>query len=637
MPYRWFSFLLVVISILTYGLFSAWLGYYGDDWPGLYTLVSGGYASIIEHTSVDRPFWGAIVGGVHAILGDWPLAWQVYAIATRWLSAIAFFWLLTLLWPSRIREVSIIAILFVVYPGMLQVSKAFTYGTIWLQLTICLISFALMLLVAKQNTTGYKLTFVSIVFAVANWNINEYFLGLEALRPILLWTIISQGTRRQPITLMLKVWVPYLAALAIYFLYRIFWSTTTRTEVDPRLYLLQFLTNPNDSIIRMLEKVVPDIVEISVLSWSQVIHPSMAEFSAPSILFCWIVGVTAGIFVFLYFYFLKKRTETSYKSSILESDDNRWSSAVATIGLLAICFGMVPVWFSGQHYELSDGYGASRYALSGMVGAPILFYSLIHWIVRNENFRLFLVIVVISSSVAIHVKSAHSFREEWRDQKDTLWQITWRIPELRPGTTIWLQSDDWREGHPGDTTYSMPINIIYSSKGTSKNLDYWVTRVEIGDSFISNQKRVDNTTYHVANDLEFTGSVRESVVIMHSRPSCLKVLSSDDLYSSQVVESMQELIEISNVDLIGRSSHRDNTLPREIFGKEPEHDWCYFFQKADLARQFNDWEEIVDIGDKAISLGLKPKNKNEWLLFIDAYKRVGRLNDIEWLNNMFDL
>ena len=381
MPYRGFSFLLLVISILTYGLLATSLGYYGDDWPGFYTLISGGYAAIVEHTSVDRPFWGAILGGVYEVLGDSPLAWQAYAIATRWLSAIAFFWLLTLLWPSRLREVSILTILFVVYPGILQVSKAFTYGTIWLQLTICLISFALMLLVVRQKANAYKLTFVSILLAIANWNINEYFLGLEALRPILLWTIISQGNRRNSMTPMLKAWGPYLGALVIYFLYRLFWSTTTRAEVDPSLYFDKFLANPNDSIIRMLEKVVPDIVEISVLSWSQVIHPSMAEFSYPSINFSWIVGVTAGICVCLYFYFFKKQNEISTESSILELKDRRWSSDVAIIGLLAICFGMVPVWFSGQHYELSDGYGPSRYALSGIVGAPMLFYGLIHWII----------------------------------------------------------------------------------------------------------------------------------------------------------------------------------------------------------------------------------------------------------------
>ena len=105
----------------------------------------------------------------------------------------------------------------------------------------------------------------------------------------------------------------------------------------------------------------------------------------------------------------------------------------------------------------------------------------------------------------------------------------------------------------------------------------------------------------------------------------------------QVVGPMRELMKISNVDLIQRRSHRINILPREIFGQEPEHGWCYFFQKADLASQFGDWEEIVDIGDKVFGLGLKPRNKNELLLFIDAYKRVGRLNDVERLNNKFDL
>jgi hypothetical protein len=64
-----------------------------------------------------------------------------------------------------------------------------------------------------------------------------------------------------------------------------------------------------------------------------------------------------------------------------------------------------------------------------------------------------------------------------------------------------------------------------------------------------------------------------------------------------------------------------------IFGKEPPHDWCYYFQKAGLARQFKDWSQISRLGDEAHKLGFGPNNPQEWLPFIDGYARAGRWQD----------
>ncbi len=60
-----------------------------------------------------------------------------------------------------------------------------------------------------------------------------------------------------------------------------------------------------------------------------------------------------------------------------------------------------------------------------------------------------------------------------------------------------------------------------------------------------------------------------------------------------------------------------------IFGKEPPHDWCYFFQKADLARQNGDWQKIVDLAQEAAQLDLKPAYSPELLPFIEAYVHLG--------------
>ena len=51
-------------------------------------------------------------------------------------------------------------------------------------------------------------------------------------------------------------------------------------------------------------------------------------------------------------------------------------------------------------------------------------------------------------------------------------------------------------------------------------------------------------------------------------------------------------------------------------------DWCYYFQKAELAEQFHDWGRIVQLGDEARSKGLLPEDTTEWRPFIKGYKKM---------------
>ena len=57
----------------------------------------------------------------------------------------------------------------------------------------------------------------------------------------------------------------------------------------------------------------------------------------------------------------------------------------------------------------------------------------------------------------------------------------------------------------------------------------------------------------------------------------------------------------------------------EVYTPEPEHDWCYYFEKADLARQFGDWEEVVSLGDTAFKLDERPNDPLELFVFIEGY------------------
>jgi len=79
--------------------------------------------------------------------------------------------------------------------------------------------------------------------------------------------------------------------------------------------------------------------------------------------------------------------------------------------------------------------------------------------------------------------------------------------------------------------------------------------------------------------------------------------------------------------LIASNSKLDNVIddaaqpipPQSIFGNEPEHDWCFYYQKADLARQRGDWNEVIRLGEEAEKLGLHPNDQIELMPFLQAY------------------
>lgn len=70
-------------------------------------------------------------------------------------------------------------------------------------------------------------------------------------------------------------------------------------------------------------------------------------------------------------------------------------------------------------------------------------------------------------------------------------------------------------------------------------------------------------------------------------------------------------------------------VPPDIpFGSEPAHDWCYYYQKASLARQIGDWNEVVRLGEEASTLELSPVDEIEWMPFLEGYAMQGKTDHV---------
>jgi hypothetical protein len=88
---------------------------------------------------------------------------------------------------------------------------------------------------------------------------------------------------------------------------------------------------------------------------------------------------------------------------------------------------------------------------------------------------------------------------------------------------------------------------------------------------------------------------------------------------------------LSNMDQIITNPDQSAKPPAFILGPEPHTTWCYFFEKADLARQTGDWQEVARLGDEAFGSHYYPVDLSEYIVFIEAYARLGRWQDAEKL------
>jgi hypothetical protein len=111
-------------------------------------------------------------------------------------------------------------------------------------------------------------------------------------------------------------------------------------------------------------------------------------------------------------------------------------------------------------------------------------------------------------------------------------------------------------------------------------------------------------------------------------PACLRIY--DSVYDANfpfLIPELDQAIALSHPQAL-ISAQGNAELPGHIFTlKGQENTWCYYFQKADLARQEGDWEQVAELGDTAFSLDDSPNHATERLPFIEAYAHVGRWGD----------
>jgi hypothetical protein len=600
----------LVVALLVYGSF-AWLqGFYWDDLPISWIRYQLGAEAMKVYFATSRPVWAMLYQITTGFIPQVPVYWQYFAIICRWLSVLLVWAVATEIWRGRKQMALTIAFLFLLYPALDLHWAAFLSSHFYIVLCFFLLSYLFMLWAFRMPQRFIPLTILALVFSLLNLWMMEYFYFLELIRPFIIYYVLSQSPQGQPLDKIAQRiflrWLPYLLA----FLANVFYRAFVFTNVSYQNVLLSDLrTEPVRTLIQLVKVVLSDLWLMAVGTWGTIFKlPSpVTDGLRISILFVFtavIVGALAFIFL---------RAAHDYDEKTNRSVAN-WAMG---IGVIAMLLAGIPFWIASLDVNLT--FPANRFAISFMLGACLFLTGVLEFI--PSRYRVLLATLLIALAAGKQVMVGNDFRKDWEAQENLFWQMTWRAPGLKPDTLVLMNEELI---YYADNSLSASLNWIYAPNLTGGQIPYVLLYPtnRLGGSLRELKPGVPVRYSYEAG--KFNGNTSDAVAFYYNPPACLRlldpVLDVDNRFISE--ESlMRQASALSNADRI--LAQQEAVMPA-IYSPEPVHGWCYYFEKADLARQLRDWEEVVRLGDKAFKLDDYPNNPIERFVFVEGYAHVGQ-------------
>jgi hypothetical protein len=300
------------------------------------------------------------------------------------------------------------------------------------------------------------------------------------------------------------------------------------------------------------------------------------------------------------------------------------------MALVTIAAGLLPVILVNRHITLPD---YSRYTLAASVGVALLFAILIDKIsLRSLKFAVAGFFVAIA--VLTHYGNSVRVANETEATRNFWWQAAWRAPQIKESSTLIVSYPE----SPLSEDYFIwgPANLIYYPE----QQDEAEVQVKLPASILTDNVVLQIMTNGGSETLLRRGNYLERdfgnvlVMIQTSANGCVRFINGDAPELSP--NDQQRLF------LVAPYSHLENVIsdgdfqtpPAVVFGAEPAHGWCYYYQKADLARQRAEWEKIPALLQEALDNGNYPEEAMEWMPFLQASAVLGDVEDVRSMTKL---
>jgi hypothetical protein len=623
----WFLFLAIIsgIAALAYLPLAGRFGYSYDDWYLMWAAKAYGPRAFFAIFSIDRPLRAYLMFPLYLLFGENALWYNLSAYAFRVLGGLAFGWMMQKIWPQTRASAISMALLFVIYPGFLSQPNAIDYQSHIVALTLALLSLALMVNALTETESSLRrnlLLILSVVSGLLYLGLMEYYIGFEVIRLLLIFLLALRSETgwiaRVKKTIM--NWLPLAVVPFGFVFWRVFIFVGERQATNAGVQLSLFLVSPIRAVSKWMFSLLKDSIDVLVLAWITPLSQLWGSLSGMQILAGLGLCLTAIVFVW---YLLPKQSEATTAT---------WRREALWLGLGSVAAGLIPVVLSNR--EVSFPY-YSRYTLIASTGAVITLTTLV-FSLPNRFWRQAALSVLILLSILTHFANSVKAANETASMNNFWWQVAWRIPQFEQNTTlvakyplVSIQEDYFVWG---------PANLIYYPKNMNeKDLQPGVFAAIPSDETVQKVLARERQQYHKRRYIITYANFRNILLLIQNNESeCVRVIDGRlpeiSHSDSELFKQMAPFSEIEHI----LTDFPQPTPPLIVFGPEPEHGWCYYYQKATLARQKGDWAEVRRLGNEASQKGLFHTDQAvEWLPFIQAYAIVGDTTKLDEISSHF--
>jgi hypothetical protein len=633
---RWFEIIfLALISGLTYLPRIRELTYYRDDWYFLYDALVIGPRALVEIALHTRPIRGPLYALYFSLFGLNPLPYHIAMYLTRLLGGIGALWLFNLIWPKNRRANFFMAILFVLFPGFLWWVAGFEFQPYVLSvgLQVFSIVFTLKAISAESATKRLGWTIAAILSGWAYLALVEYAIGMEAFRIICVYLFVRRKNPSPTFTASIvqtfKTSAPFLLIPIVFLVWYQFLFDNWRKAQDAGTQFSVLLSSPTTLMWRLIET-ARSFLNVSLFAW---VIPFYDNFYGNRLRDTILALVLAAIVVMLV-YITNRYLNNNVKNAEDESNASlySWQTEMLWVGLLGTICGVLPIVLANRVVTFER---ISQYTLPASLTGVIFLCGLIYS-VFPKNIRM----LVLSGLVAMAVLSHQGLAAQAVNEEETIsefWeQVNWRAPDIRSGTTLVVTYPDINYLEGNDIVWG-PANFIYypeRQKRMPVEIPLPASRLEQDSilQIINGNKAFDQTDLVIKYIHTETDYKNQLIMTQPTQASCVHALDPRwpdlSVYDQPFIHASYQNSKIENI-VTDADFHE---LPAYVFDSEGPRRWCYYYQKADLARQQGDWNEIVQLDQDAQKLELHPNDQIELMPFLQAYAFLGNKKQVKGIS-----
>lgn len=616
--------LFALIAALTYLPNALRLTYYRDDWYYAYDALVGPAGVFRALFASDRPARGPFFEIYYALFGMTPLPYHLMMYFWRLVGGFGVVWLFALLWPRQRQAGLAAGLLFTLYPGFTWWVSGIEYQPMVASAALMVLSLCFTLHALRARTLIRQAAWI-MAAVLTGWiylALVEYAAGIELVRFLLVYLSIEPGKVRSlagNLVLALRRWLIYLIIPAGFFIWRFLIFSSQRKATNLGAQLGGLLADPVSTGLHWLSNFVLSLINVTFGAW---VIPLMDTFFSNPLREI-MLGLLLAIVAAIAGWFLLSSTRNERTRG---AADKGWSIQAIWLGGAGLVLGIIPVIVANREISFPS---FSHYALPASLGLVLLIAGLAS-LISDLKVRALTTCVLILLCALTHQGLGANAANEERLISNFWQQMAWRAPSLTPGTTLLGYYPGLDYADDTDIVWG-PADYIYFR---SPQALIPVT-APISALTVDNQSFNDILLGHDSQESPYrahTMTLNYDQVLILSQPAadaCVHVIDGrSPILSVSDDPTLHSIASASRIDDVNSQAPLAD-LPAFLFGAEPAHGWCYYFEKASLAAQLGNSSDVASLAGEVSKRGLHPNDQVEWMPFLQAAAYLGDMQQVK--------